>query len=96
MSLLKINNPPKQTKFVKGHSIYKGEYGEIYSGLSLETGEIIAIKTIDLNYLNETQKNEKYKSLEKISSMKHKNLINIMKIQEAQNSDSNYFVENRS
>ena len=91
MPISKMNSSFKQIKFVKGQCIYKGDYGEIFSGLSLDTGEIIAIKTLNLGNLNESQKKEKYKSLEKMFSLKHKNLINIMTLQETDNTYRNLF-----
>jgi len=87
----KIDSPMKHTKFAKGQCIFKGELGDIYSGLSLDTGEIIAIKKIDMNTKDSEQKNEKLKFLDKVLSLKHKNLINIMTYQETSSPESNIF-----
>jgi hypothetical protein len=81
-TISKILSPIKSNRFAKGQCIYKGELCEIFSGLSLETGEIIAMKTINLNYTNEIQRYEKYSMVDKLLNLKHKNLINIMTIQE--------------
>ena len=79
----KINSLIKHSSFAKGQCIFKSELGDIYSGLCLDTGEIIAIKSIGLNSKDNEIKSQKLKFLDKILSLKHKNLINIMTYQES-------------
>ena len=42
-SIQKVDNSPQ---FIKGQCIGSGFYGQVFSGLSLITGEIVAIKNI--------------------------------------------------
>lgn len=64
-------------EFIKGEFIGKGKLGTVYSGLSLNTGEIVAIKSINLKeQLNkEKQILDINEAVKKYGDLRHKNVI---------------------
>jgi serine/threonine protein kinase len=82
-------NEPKQDKtipiyksspeFIKGQCIGTGNIGSVYSGLSLITGEIVAIKSIKIN--SQQQANEIIIAVQKLSELKHRNIIKYVSTQ---------------
>jgi serine/threonine protein kinase len=60
-------------EFIKGQCIGTGNIGRVYSGLSLNTGEIVAIKSIKIN--SQQQADEIDQAVKKFSELKHKNII---------------------
>jgi hypothetical protein len=67
----------KNLEFIKGECIGTGKLGSVYSGLNTNTGEIVAIKSINLNSDKSIRKQifEINEAVEKLSQLKHKNII---------------------
>ena len=73
--------------FMKGEFKGKGRYGSVYSGLCDVSGEIIAIKILD--NVPQEKINEILFSIEKLYSLYHKNLINVIKLKDPGTLDEN-------
>ena len=73
--------------FMKGEFKGKGRYGSVYSGLCDVSGEIIAIKILD--NVPQEKINEIVFSIEKLYSLYHKNLINVIKLKDPGTLDEN-------
>lgn len=80
-------NINQNQEFIKGQCIGTGKLGSVYSGLSLNTGEIVAIKSIKLNDSNCVQKQiyDINEAVEKIGQLKHKNIIKYICTQPGEN-----------
>ena len=77
---------PDDPKYIKGEFIGSGFLGNIYSGLSLNTGEIVAIKKIKCT--GDKAKIDKQKQnirdcVSKLSLLKHKNIIKYMGVEDS-------------
>jgi serine/threonine protein kinase len=71
-------------EFVKGTCIGQGIMSNVYSGLSMKTGILVAIKTVKLKLTkNEPEKMSKeiIKAVENISKLEHKNIIKYLTTQ---------------
>ena len=92
-SIQKVDNSPQ---FIKGQCIGSGFYGQVFSGLSLITGEIVAIKNIkfsgDQSIIN-IQKQNVRDSVSKLTQLKHKNVIKHICIQELANDEIDLIIE---
>lgn len=88
-----MDNSPN---FVKGQCIGSGVFGQVFSGLSLSTGEIVAIKTIKFSgdkTIIDIQKQNIRESVQKLSQLKHKNIIKYMCTQEHKNDEIDLIIE---
>lgn len=85
----KIN---QNLEFIKGSLIGTGKIGSVYSGLSINTGEIVAIKSVKLNRNSHLQKQifQINEAVEKLAELKHKNIIKYMCTQP---SESDYEID---
>jgi serine/threonine protein kinase len=66
-------------EYIKGQCIGTGNIGSVYSGLSLNTGEIVAIKSIRLNSQKQVEAIEN--AVKKFSELKHQNIIKYLSTQ---------------
>lgn len=64
-------------EYIKGECIGTGKLGSVYSGLSLNTGEIVAIKSVRLNNNQNKEKQilDINEAVYKIGRLNHKNII---------------------
>jgi mitogen-activated protein kinase kinase kinase len=70
-------NPKYNFEYIKGEHIGSGKLGRVYSGLSLNTGEIVAIKCVTLDLKKEIEKQilDINEAVYKIGQLDHKNII---------------------
>jgi RIO-like serine/threonine protein kinase len=69
-------------EYIKGECIGSGTLSSVYSGLSINTGEIVAIKSIKLTpEIMEQQINEINDAVGKLSKLQHKNIIKYISTQ---------------
>jgi serine/threonine protein kinase len=95
-STISVQKPQDSPKYIKGQCIGSGFFGQVYSGLSLNTGEIVAIKTIKFNGDMKTiefKKQNIRESVIKLSHLKHKNIIKYMCTQETSKDEIDLIVE---
>lgn len=85
----KYYNLAQSVEFIKGQFIGTGRLGCVYSGLSVNTGEIVAIKSIKLNKSADYQKQifAINQAVEKLSQLQHKNIIRYICTQPSENND---------
>lgn len=76
-------------EFKKGECIGVGKLGSVYSGLSINTGEIVAIKSVKLNKDTSIQKQiyDINEAVEKLNGLNHKNIIKYMSTQPSEQID---------
>jgi serine/threonine protein kinase len=76
-------------EFIKGECIGSGKLGSVYSGLSLNTGKIVAIKSVKLNNMEirERQIYDINQAVYKIGQLNHKNIIKYICTQPSENAD---------
>jgi mitogen-activated protein kinase kinase kinase len=89
-----VDNSPQ---YLKGQVIGSGFSGQVFSGLSLNTGEIVAIKTVKFTgdkTLIELQKQNVRDSVLQLSQLKHKNVIKYMCTQESNEDEIDLIFEN--
>jgi serine/threonine protein kinase len=77
------NFEPRNTfEYIKGECIGAGPLSSVYSGLSINTGEIVAIKSVKLNSENpQEQIQEINQAVYKISQLQHRNIIKYISTQ---------------
>jgi serine/threonine protein kinase len=69
-------------EFIKGECIGSGALSSVYSGLSINTGEIVAIKSVKLICEDvEEQVNRINEAVYKLSQLQHKNIIKFISTQ---------------
>jgi mitogen-activated protein kinase kinase kinase len=83
------NNKKKNLEFIKGELIGSGQFSSLYSGLSINTGEIVAIKVVKLNKKTNLIKqiSDVNKAVGKLGELNHKNIIKYICIQPTENTD---------
>jgi serine/threonine protein kinase len=94
-SSFSVQMPQDSPKYIKGQCIGSGFFGQVYSGLSLNTGEIVAIKTIKFSGDMKTIEFKKHNIRESVimlSQLKHKN-IKYMCTQETSKDEIDLIVE---
>ena len=81
------NTTFQKKNLMEGKLIEKGKFWNIYSGLFISTGEIVAIKTY--NNLSDELKNKIVKALKVLYKLNHKNLINPIQLPNEESFDDN-------
>ena len=79
-----------RVEFVKGETIATGTFGTIYSGLSKNTGAIVAIKQIKMD--SKTNQKLIKQEIKKLSKIDHPNLLKYIGVQcNESNNDGMFF-----
>jgi serine/threonine protein kinase len=82
----KIKNQDSFIKqFKRGECVGSGRIGRVYSGLSMNTGEIVAIKTIKISNINRVI--DVVKAVEHLCQLNHRNIIKYRGTQVGQEED---------
>lgn len=94
---LNLNSRYNKNEFIRGKLIGTGRFGSVYSGLSANTGEIVAIKIIKLNdNIKECNRTSvRYKisnALEDLKLINHKNIINYIHTDDSLNIETSGMV----
>jgi len=80
-------NPKYNFEYIKGEYIGSGKLGRVYSGLSLNTGEIVAIKCVTLDLKKDIEKQilDINEAVYNIGQLNHKNIIKYLSTQPSSN-----------
>lgn len=91
---LNLNGKYTKDEFIRGKFLNKGRFGSVFTGLSANTGETVALKTLDVNQsIKEKNRLEivdkLYLAIEKLKFIHHKNLINLIHTEDIHDIEKN-------
>jgi len=65
----------KIAEFQLGNCIGKGAFGQVYKGINLDTGEVVAIKQIDLQNVSGVELDSVMSEIELLAKLSHPNIV---------------------
>ncbi|KAH0570031.1 Kinase, STE STE11 [Spironucleus salmonicida] len=69
-------------KYIEGQILGTGAFGKVYSGIDQETGNLLAIKHLNIQFIKQEQKQEIYNEITYLANLRHPYIVKIFDYQE--------------